>query len=88
MIVCVFIRFIETNFVKSDPYGFEGKHNENYNLYEVGLSDPNTIRPREFKHQYGNIPLDFSQNTVDRLAALTQTSGKINKYLIIQFKRI
>ena len=33
---------------------------DSYNLYEVGLSDPNAIKPREFKHLYRNMPVELS----------------------------
>ena len=45
--------------------------NENFNLYEAGTSDPNNLRPREFKHPYGNVPVDLTKSAYDQLHALT-----------------
>ncbi|CDW85637.1 UNKNOWN [Stylonychia lemnae] len=59
-------------------YGPMANLNQNgsFNLYEVGVSDPNQLRPREFKYHKSNVPLDFSQTTYDKLAMLTsQSSG-------------
>jgi hypothetical protein len=47
------------------------KNNESFNLYEVGVSDPNLLKPREFKHLYNKVPLDISVNAYEKLAALT-----------------
>ena len=44
-------RFVEGSLMKSIPDGkiLNESRNENYNLYEPGTSDPNHIKPKEFK---------------------------------------
>eukprot|EP00347_Sterkiella_histriomuscorum_P018955 403343518 len=75
-------KFIENNFLKNKSeiglnYGPDGKitMNGSFNLYEVGLSDPNQLRPREFKYHKTNVPLDFSNTTYEKLAKLTSTGS-------------
>jgi len=44
-------------------------------MYEVSNSDPNSIRPREFKQLYRNIPLEMSESHMNQLHQLTAGSG-------------
>ena len=56
-------RFIEYNIVRnSNEKNSLGKMqgDSSFNMYEVGLSDPNSIRPRDFKHHYQNVPVNIS----------------------------
>lgn len=51
--------------------------NGSFNLYEVSLSDPNQIRPREFKYHKASVPVNFSDSTYDKLATLAHSSMHI-----------
>jgi hypothetical protein len=55
--------------------GQEFASTDTFNMYEVGLSDPNQIRPREFKYLYRNVPVELSKTAYDKLNALTQASS-------------
>jgi hypothetical protein len=39
----------------------------------VGLSDPNSLKPRDFKYHYKQMPV--SQNAFEKLTALTTQTG-------------
>ena len=34
-------------------------------MYEVGQSDPNSMKPREFKHPYYKVPFEGTKSTYD-----------------------
>jgi len=40
-------------------------------LYEIGVSDPNKILPREFKQHMSTLPGDVAKSTFERLAEIT-----------------
>ena len=46
-------------------------NNESFYLYEIGVSDPNKILPREFKQHMSNLPGEVSKTTYERLADIT-----------------
>mmetsp|Transcript_39562 Transcript_39562/g.29218 ORF Transcript_39562/g.29218 Transcript_39562/m.29218 type:complete len:139 (+) Transcript_39562:119-535(+) len=52
---------------------------ENFNLYELGTSNPNAIKPREFKHLYRNVPIEVSNEHLKRLQQLTGNSNHFLK---------
>ena len=60
-------RFIERNLLRGrseslSSFGPDPKITQSgsFNLYEVGSSDPNQLKPREFKYHKGSVPIEIA----------------------------